>query len=424
MANEFEDRLNELRKLLDTDAKSYVGQHASSEIAHVREAVRFLLNHIEKLEKEAREFQPWRISESPTGLLNRIENLEETRNALRIALEDGGVRMDGQEYRFTNGLRHLDERLHALETRARDPMTASEVKKALGHDGLGPTMPVDQSIIEKMLELLDEEAMKPISDPALLGRAVEMLDGVLSDASGTQYGKKPTTEAEILANEFKKIRDKAMVLSVRQTIPYAPDTSTARPTIVCLCGSTRFAAAFAKANLEETLAGKIVLTVGSMTHSDAELFRCTACGKTGERETLMGEGCNGRSLQDGEGGVRDPHTPHRIVSGVSAMAKRQLDELHKKKIKMADEVLVLNEMACAWCKGTDENSRCPEGSYGDHNFMPYIGESTKSEIQHALTLKKRIRFLNPQPPTGASVLYENDTSGNTVEQTMKSLGLT
>ncbi len=34
------------------------------------------------------------------------------------------------------------------------------------------------------------------------------------------------------------------------------------PTIVCLCGSTRFSEAFREANLRETLAGKIVLTVG------------------------------------------------------------------------------------------------------------------------------------------------------------------
>lgn len=33
-----------------------------------------------------------------------------------------------------------------------------------------------------------------------------------------------------------------------------------RPTIVCLCGSTRFLQAFREANLRETLDGKIVLS--------------------------------------------------------------------------------------------------------------------------------------------------------------------
>lgn len=41
-----------------------------------------------------------------------------------------------------------------------------------------------------------------------------------------------------------------------------------RPTIVCLCGSTRFGEAYQKANLEETLAGKIVLTIGCDMKSD------------------------------------------------------------------------------------------------------------------------------------------------------------
>lgn len=34
------------------------------------------------------------------------------------------------------------------------------------------------------------------------------------------------------------------------------------PVIVCLCGSTRFVEAFEEANRRETLAGKIVLTIG------------------------------------------------------------------------------------------------------------------------------------------------------------------
>ncbi len=74
-----------------------------------------------------------------------------------------------------------------------------------------------------------------------------------------------------------------------------------RPTIVCLCGSTRFHEAFAEANLRETLAGRIVLSVGSYDHSDSEL---------------------GIS-QDSE-------------------VKRKLDELHLHKIDLADEVLILN----------------------------------------------------------------------------------
>ena len=44
-----------------------------------------------------------------------------------------------------------------------------------------------------------------------------------------------------------------------------------RPTIVCLCGSTRFYEAFQRANFEETMAGKIVLSVGFYPHAQDEM---------------------------------------------------------------------------------------------------------------------------------------------------------
>ena len=72
-----------------------------------------------------------------------------------------------------------------------------------------------------------------------------------------------------------------------------------RPTVVCLCGSTRFLQAFDAANARETLAGKVVLTVGSTMRSDEEF-------------------------------------------GITEGQKGMLAELHLRKIEMADEVLVLN----------------------------------------------------------------------------------
>ena len=72
-----------------------------------------------------------------------------------------------------------------------------------------------------------------------------------------------------------------------------------KPRIVCLCGSTRFMEAFQKVNMEETLAGHIVLSVGCNTKSDTEL-------------------------------------------GVTPEVKLKLDELHLRKIDMCNEVLVLN----------------------------------------------------------------------------------
>lgn len=105
-----------------------------------------------------------------------------------------------------------------------------------------------------------------------------------------------------------------------------------RPTIVVLCGSTRFPEAFADANRSETLAGRIVLSIGCNMRTDpmfAEL---------------------------------DDATLDRI--------KDELDELHKRKIDLADEVLVLN-------------------------VGGYIGDSTRSEIAYAERLGRPIRWLAP-----------------------------
>ena len=47
-------------------------------------------------------------------------------------------------------------------------------------------------------------------------------------------------------------------------------TTTTRPPIVCLCGSTRFFDAFQQANYELTMRGEIVLSVGFYPHATSE----------------------------------------------------------------------------------------------------------------------------------------------------------
>jgi hypothetical protein len=103
------------------------------------------------------------------------------------------------------------------------------------------------------------------------------------------------------------------------------------PEIVVLCGSTRFGDAFAKANLDLTLAGKIVLSIGCVTSTDVGL-------------------------------------------GIDEATKARLDELHKRKIDLADRVLVLN-------------------------VGGYIGESTYSEIVYAIAHGKPIEYLEPRSGT-------------------------
>lgn len=106
-------------------------------------------------------------------------------------------------------------------------------------------------------------------------------------------------------------------------------TDVLAPTIVCLCGSTRFSNAFRQANLRETLAGKIVLSIGCDFKSDDAL-------------------------------------------GLTEEDKARMDELHLRKIDLADEVLILN-------------------------VGGYIGESTGRELKYAESRGKRVRFLEVKP---------------------------
>jgi hypothetical protein len=105
-----------------------------------------------------------------------------------------------------------------------------------------------------------------------------------------------------------------------------------RPRIVCLCGSTRFVDEFNRQRKILTEAGEIVLSIEIVT--------------TQARED----------------------DPQHSDPGLKA----RLDELHKRKIDLADYVLVLN-------------------------VGQYIGESTRSEIEYANGHGKEIRFLEPIP---------------------------
>lgn len=102
-----------------------------------------------------------------------------------------------------------------------------------------------------------------------------------------------------------------------------------RPRIVVLCGSTRFWPELAEENLRQTAAGRIVLAPG----------------------------CD----------MKRPHPLWADPADAEAL-KPVLDDLHKRKIDLADEVLVLN-------------------------VGGYIGASTRSEIEYAEQLGKPITYL-------------------------------
>lgn len=95
--------------------------------------------------------------------------------------------------------------------------------------------------------------------------------------------------------------------------------------VVTLCGSTRFKDQFIEAQKRLTLEGKIVISVGLFGHSgDDEVW--------------------------------------------TKGTKEMLDDMHKRKIDMADEIFVIN-------------------------VGGYIGTSTRSEIEYAKRTGKAVRYL-------------------------------
>ena len=95
--------------------------------------------------------------------------------------------------------------------------------------------------------------------------------------------------------------------------------------IITLCGSTRFKDEFLSEQKRLTLEGNIVISVGLFGHS-------------GDREVW------------------------------SDSTKEMLDDMHKRKIDLADEIFVIN-------------------------VGGYIGSSTRSEIEYAVSTDKPISYL-------------------------------
>ena len=107
---------------------------------------------------------------------------------------------------------------------------------------------------------------------------------------------------------------------------------TGRYKVVTLCGSTRFKEEFMEAQKRLTLEGKIVISVGLFGHS-------------GDSEVWEG-----------------------MDEGTLTRTKEMLDDMHKRKIDMADEIFVIN-------------------------VGGYIWESTASEIAYAKAAGKAVSYL-------------------------------
>lgn len=95
--------------------------------------------------------------------------------------------------------------------------------------------------------------------------------------------------------------------------------------VITLCGSTKFKDDFIREQKRLTLEGNIVISVGMFGHS-------------GDTEVWTNQ------------------------------TKEMLDDMHKRKIDMADEIFVINKNG-------------------------YIGESTKSEIEYAIKTNKVVKYM-------------------------------
>lgn len=102
--------------------------------------------------------------------------------------------------------------------------------------------------------------------------------------------------------------------------------------VITLCGSTRFKDEFNEINKKLTLEGNIVISVGLFGHS-------------GDNEVW-----------------------ENMDEGILTKTKEMLDDMHKRKIDMADEIFVINKNG-------------------------YIGSSTKSEIEYAIQTGKKVNYL-------------------------------
>ena len=105
--------------------------------------------------------------------------------------------------------------------------------------------------------------------------------------------------------------------------------------VITLCGSTRFKEEFMEMQKKLTLAGNIVISVGLFGHAgDEEVWE-------------------------------------NMDEGTLTRTKEMLDDMHKRKIDMADEIFVINKNG-------------------------YIGDSTRSEINYALEHGKTVKYLEEQ----------------------------
>lgn len=119
--------------------------------------------------------------------------------------------------------------------------------------------------------------------------------------------------------------------------------------VITLCGSTRFKKEFLELQEKLTLEGNIVISVGVFGHADN--------------------------------------------IDINATTKAMLDDIHKQKIDMADEIFVID-------------------------VDGYIGKSTRSEIEYAKAQKKKVVYLI-HPLIGKVICFRRENTHHIIKEVIE-----
>lgn len=169
-----------------------------------------------------------------------------------------------------------------------------------------------------------------------------------SERKVTPFELYAQAQAQLILNDYGNLlevpKDWWQQLCVLYSQPEDTQPLLSTPVVICLCGSTRFTEAYRKANFDETLAGRIILSIGCNLKTDSDWLK------------------------------------DKSEAEMDAI-KQRLDQLHFRKIDMADGILVIN-------------------------VDGYIGESTKREIAYAVRRGRSVRYLEPDKMPSIRAIFE------------------
>lgn len=213
------------------------------------------------------------------------------------------------------------------------------IRRLTGDSGPDPivTTVTSAELVEMAEEFRERKRLKTAaSGRCRCGRPLNAFGGVADGETHCRAcGGKPSGPSREFLASAADVEDSTRSVSVGGLAAGLGmlDPQAVRRRIVCLCGSTRFYHEYQLANYRETMAGRIVLTVGHYLHV--------------------------------------PGQEHGESVGCTPEQKIELDRIHCEKIDLADEILVID-------------------------INGYAGESTRREIAYAKETGKRVRYVSEE----------------------------